>query len=142
MPLRVATVLAVVLAPGLAAQRDTLPTDPVTIGRLGNGMRYVIRPNSRPEQRADLRLVVNAGSILARVQETQRRAHETSIRQNQYWIGQLVASHQWGLDFRNLLRLPEMVGALTLEAIRDAARQYLRSDRYVRVSLVPEAATP
>ncbi|HET9425816.1 MAG TPA: insulinase family protein [Gemmatimonadaceae bacterium] len=42
-----------------------LPVDSkVTIDTLPNGMRYYIRKNSRPEKRAELRLVVNAGSIL------------------------------------------------------------------------------
>ena len=44
---------------------DPLPIDPaVTVGTLDNGVRYFIRENSRPENRAELRLVVNAGSIL------------------------------------------------------------------------------
>src|SRR6185503_2142442 len=42
-----------------------LPTDPrVRIGTLPNGLRYYIRQNKKPEKRAELRLVVNAGSIL------------------------------------------------------------------------------
>ncbi len=42
-----------------------LPVDPnVTLGTLPNGIRYIIRENRRPENRAELRLVVNAGSIL------------------------------------------------------------------------------
>jgi zinc protease len=42
-----------------------LPTDPkVIVGTLPNGLKYYIRKNSRPEKRAELRLVVNAGSIL------------------------------------------------------------------------------
>ncbi|MDE2999773.1 MAG: insulinase family protein [Gemmatimonadota bacterium] len=42
-----------------------LPVDPnLTLGTLPNGIRYVIRENQRPENRAELRLVVNAGSIL------------------------------------------------------------------------------
>ena len=42
-----------------------LPFDPaVTIGTLPNGMRYYIRENHKPEKRAELRLVVNAGSVL------------------------------------------------------------------------------
>lgn len=42
-----------------------LPVDPqVTLGKLENGVRYYIRANSRPEKRAEFRLVVNAGSIL------------------------------------------------------------------------------
>ncbi|MCL5027655.1 MAG: insulinase family protein [Bacteroidetes bacterium] len=36
----------------------------VTFGKLSNGMTYYLRPNKKPEHRASLRLVVNAGSIL------------------------------------------------------------------------------
>ena len=44
---------------------DKLPTDPnVTIGKLPNGITYYIRANKKPEARAELRLVVNAGSVL------------------------------------------------------------------------------
>ncbi|MFL5636255.1 MAG: M16 family metallopeptidase [Gemmatimonadaceae bacterium] len=47
------------------AQPGRLPFDPaVTVGRLANGMRYYIRENHKPEKRAELRLVVNAGSVL------------------------------------------------------------------------------
>lgn len=47
------------------AASAALPIDPaVTIGRLPNGLRYYIRVNHKPEQRAELRLVVNAGSVL------------------------------------------------------------------------------
>jgi zinc protease len=42
-----------------------LAVDPaITQGQLENGLRYFIRRNGRPENRADLRLVVNAGSVL------------------------------------------------------------------------------
>lgn len=42
-----------------------IPLDPaVRVGRLPNGLQYYIRKNSRPEQRVELRLVVNAGSVL------------------------------------------------------------------------------
>jgi zinc protease len=41
-----------------------LPIDPkVRVGELDNGLRYYIRENSRPENRASLRLVINAGSL-------------------------------------------------------------------------------
>ena len=43
----------------------SLPLDPsVEHGILDNGLEYFIRPNSKPENRIVLRLVVNAGSIL------------------------------------------------------------------------------
>ncbi|MBI4810196.1 MAG: insulinase family protein, partial [Ignavibacteriales bacterium] len=42
-----------------------LPIDPnVTIGKLDNGITYYIRTNKKPENRAELRLAVNAGSVL------------------------------------------------------------------------------
>ena len=44
---------------------DPIPTDPnVKIGKLKNGLTYYIRKNAKPEDKVDLRLVVNAGSIL------------------------------------------------------------------------------
>jgi zinc protease len=44
---------------------DPLPVDPrVRIGVLSNGLTYYIRRNETPEKRAELRLVVNAGSVL------------------------------------------------------------------------------
>jgi zinc protease len=63
---------ALVIRPqGLQAQQAplplgaTIPVDPaITTGTLPNGLKYYIRKNAKPEQRAELRLVVNAGSVL------------------------------------------------------------------------------
>jgi len=42
-----------------------IPVDPkITVGQFANGMRYYIRENKKPENRAELRLVINTGSIL------------------------------------------------------------------------------
>lgn len=42
-----------------------LPSDPnVKIGKLPNGLTYYIEKNAKPEKKMELRLVVNAGSIL------------------------------------------------------------------------------
>lgn len=42
-----------------------IPSDPnVKIGQLENGLKYYIRQNTKPEDKVELRLVVNAGSIL------------------------------------------------------------------------------
>lgn len=46
---------------------DNIPLDKaVKIGKLANGLTYYIRKNAKPENRAELRLVVNAGSVLER----------------------------------------------------------------------------
>jgi len=42
-----------------------VPVDPrITVGTLPNGLRYYLRANNQPQGRAELRLVVNAGSVL------------------------------------------------------------------------------
>ena len=44
---------------------ESLPVDSsVKIGKLSNGLTYYIRQNKKPEQKVELRLVVNAGSVL------------------------------------------------------------------------------
>ena len=44
---------------------QTVPADPlITVGTLPNGLRYYVRANAQPQARAELRLVVNAGSVL------------------------------------------------------------------------------
>ncbi len=54
---------------------DAIPFDPnVKKGTLKNGLTYYIRKNSKPENKVDLRLVINAGSILEN-NEQQGLAH-------------------------------------------------------------------
>ena len=56
------TSAASVAAYGLSQQ---MPVDPeVLVGTLPNGLRYYVRANGRPARRAELRLVVKAGSVL------------------------------------------------------------------------------
>jgi len=56
---------------------DKLPVDPnAKVGKLSNGLTYYIRKNSRPEKKVELRLVVNAGSILEE-EDQQGLAHFT-----------------------------------------------------------------
>ena len=44
---------------------DPIPVErEITIGQLPNGLRYYVRANKKPEKRAELRLVVKAGSVL------------------------------------------------------------------------------
>ncbi len=44
---------------------EPLPLDPnVKIGKLANGLTYYIRKNAKPEKKVELRLAVNAGSVL------------------------------------------------------------------------------
>src|SRR5260370_24409866 len=56
------TSAASVASYGLSQQ---MPVDPeVVVGTLPNGLRYYVRANGKPAHRAELRLVVKAGSVL------------------------------------------------------------------------------
>jgi len=60
--------LSVLALPGAFAQiqdyNSPIPPDPnIKIGKLDNGITYYIKYNKRPEQRVELRLAINAGSI-------------------------------------------------------------------------------
>lgn len=73
--IRLSLLTAIILVAGLASAQsqiaraqaltDRMPIDPaITIGKFPNGLRYYIRANKKPEKRAELRLVIKAGSIL------------------------------------------------------------------------------
>lgn len=75
---------------------------------------------------------------IEKVQEAQRRARQTSLRQNGFWLGQLSNAYQHGDDPRAVLNYDALVNSVTIQAIRDAARRYIKMDNYVRVTLLPE----
>ena len=76
--------------------------------------------------------------VVDKVKESQRRGNETSLRQNSYWMWQLLYADRLGTDPTDIARYEALIDALTGDAIRDAAGRYLRFDNYVRVSLYPE----
>ena len=65
---KLALVTVILTAFGLAGAQDLtqpMPVDPqITMGKFANGLRYYIRRTNKPEKRAELRLVVKAGSVL------------------------------------------------------------------------------
>ena len=65
---RVLSIIAFAAAASAAGAQNAdapLPADAhVLRGQLPNGLHYIIRRNKKPDKRAELRLVVNAGSIL------------------------------------------------------------------------------
>jgi zinc protease len=84
--------------------------------------------------------------ILARVHEIARRNHETRLRENGFWIGQIGARTRDEEPLASILTQPERVAAVTSQTVREAARRYLRLDNYARFTLLPEegaaATTP
>jgi zinc protease len=75
---------------------------------------------------------------LAKVKEIYLRQHETDLKQNGWWLGQLAGYAQTGEPPQTLRGYPARVRALTPETVRDAARRWLDQGRYVKVTLLPE----
>ena len=66
--LLISSILINLLLISLSAQqidlKQVIPADPaIKIGKLDNGLTYYIKQNKKPEQRMELRLAVNAGSV-------------------------------------------------------------------------------
>jgi zinc protease len=74
---------------------------------------------------------------LQKVREAQRREREVAMRENNWWLGALMGYDQNGWDPR-LIPSPPLSQTLTSADLRDAARRYLDTARYVQVSLYPE----
>jgi zinc protease len=61
----VATAQQIATDPAAAPLTAKIPVDAaIATGQLDNGLRYYVRSNQKPEDRAELRLVVNVGSVL------------------------------------------------------------------------------
>jgi len=91
------------LAAAQIALTEIVPIDPqVRAGRLPNGLQYFVRANAQPQGRAELRLVVNAGSVLE--DDDQRGlAHfveHMSFNGTQHFPGQDVAAFIQALGMR------------------------------------------
>jgi zinc protease len=67
------------------------------------------------------------------------RSREVELRQNGYWMGNIVARDRAGEDLSGILSsYDEMVRGLTPQQIQDAARKYFDTGNYARVILLPE----
>jgi zinc protease len=77
-------------------------------------------------------------ATLEKVQETQRRDHETALRENGYWVSQIAGALLRGETPGAFLDLDALIDALTPEAIARDTRRFLNRDRYVHVTLLPE----
>ncbi len=66
------------------------------------------------------------------------RDFETSSRQNGWLVNQISLRYEYGEELDSLFHITDYYSALTADAIQDAAKRYLDTNRYVQVTLVPE----
>jgi zinc protease len=72
------------------------------------------------------------------VRTAESRDYETSSRQNGWWLSQLAERYSLGEDPAELLRIPDSLALITKDVVREAARTYFNTERYVQVTLYPE----
>jgi zinc protease len=76
---------------------------------------------------------------LAKIKETDRRDREVGMKENQFWMAQLQYYRMNGEDPNAILTTGSLFENLTAQGIQNAAQQYLNTNNYVKVVLMPEA---
>ena len=67
------------------------------------------------------------------------RDFETNSQRNEYLLNRLIFKYEYGENVKDVFDMKPYYDQITVEALRDAARTYLNPDRYVKVTLLPEA---
>jgi zinc protease len=79
---------------------------------------------------------------LAKVKELRRRAHETNLKENGYWLRELGIAYSYGDDPKLILDFDSMLNKVTSERVQAAAKKYLASTQYILGELRPAPAAP
>jgi zinc protease len=66
-----------------------------------------------------------------------QRDFESNSRQNAFLAGQIAQRYQTGEPVESVWQVPDLFRAITAQQIHDAARKYLNTDNYIRVTLKP-----
>ena len=118
----------------------------IPVERYGVRISYGVEPERLDELTAATFAVIDSLSThgasadnLAKVQETRRRARETDLEENGFWLAAISAYDRDGQPLKDILELDPLLEGLTTEGIGEAARRWIDPERYVQVSLLPES---
>jgi zinc protease len=75
---------------------------------------------------------------IGKIKEIQRRERETGMKENGFWMGQLMRAISLGEPLNQFMQYEKMIDGLTAQHILDAAKKYINLERYVQVVLLPE----
>ena len=77
---------------------------------------------------------------VGKVKEQLIRGREVDLKQNRYWLGNIMGREQAGENIAGLLgAYDEMIKNLTPAQIQEAAKKYFDTQNYARFVLLPEA---
>jgi zinc protease len=63
---------------------------------------------------------------------------ETNTERNDYLLNRIIFKYEYGEDVQEVFDMRPLYDRLTVATLRDAARAYLNTNRYVEVRLLPE----
>ena len=72
------------------------------------------------------------------VKETEKNDLQTSLKENGFWMGSLQTAHLLRRDPLRINQRLERAASLSRDNIHAALEAYLKTDRYVVVTLMPE----
>jgi zinc protease len=76
---------------------------------------------------------------IAKVKELRRREHETSLKENGFWVGELARAYTYGDDPKLIVDFDPLVEKVSSDRVRAAAKKYLASTQYVLGEMRPAA---
>jgi zinc protease len=123
---------------GSSSSREPVPQYSVSISFGADPQRLEALTKTVFEQIEKFKKEGPTAEEMAKVKETQRREWETNLKRNGYWISQIAARDRVGEPIADVLSFPQRLNTATPAMLQSAAQKYLRTDNYVRVSLVPE----
>ncbi|HEU4747996.1 MAG TPA: insulinase family protein [Gemmatimonadaceae bacterium] len=130
---------------GASAAREPVPAFSFSIGFGSAPERLDALTAAALAQIDSVKQLGVGADYVAKVRQAALRSRETGLKENKYWLTQISAFDQSGWALATIPDADKFIATLTSEDLQRAARKYLRTDNYVRVSLFPEnlpAATP
>jgi zinc protease len=79
-----------------------------------------------------------ADAYITQVKEQERRERELDLTDNNFWLNALELYLTEGLDLKDLNHYDKLIARVSSDNVRDAARKYLNTQRYVLGVLRPE----
>ena len=77
---------------------------------------------------------------VTQIREQERRERELDLTDNNFWLSAIELYLTEGLSLKDLPRYDQLIARVTSDNIRDTARKYLDTKRYVLGVLLPERA--
>ncbi|MBX3229292.1 MAG: insulinase family protein [Labilithrix sp.] len=75
---------------------------------------------------------------VTKIKEMRKRAHETDLKENSFWLRELERAYVYGDDPKQIQDISAMTEKVTSDRIKAAAKKYLSKTQYILGELKPE----